>query len=399
MTIALVAFWIALGAVVLTTALATSLRAFGALTAARRERYRAEISEPLAAFAVGAVDDPPPPPAGRFEQRVLHEELARLAPHLKGDARAQLTGLFERYGLVESVARDLRSEHPLTAIRAAELAGIMHASECVPTLRERLDGDPLVRLACARALAEIGAADAMPQIVAALAESGTATELGHTLMSFGPRAEPVLREQLRSAPTDAQRRIAASTLGEIHAHAAVADLVDALGDRDTELRAAAARALGQIGEQSAGTALVALLVAAGGGRDVACAAAATALGMLDDPAGAAALVIALAAGDWDVRNAAARSLVALGDRGLAEVATRIDGLPSAAIAHFAGMLDVADRLGPVIARAAAGDPAMDRIARAACACGVRSRLRELATGGDEDVSGYANALLHEGSHT
>jgi HEAT repeat protein len=311
----------------------------------------------------------------------------------------QLTRLFKRYGLVASVARDLRSEHPLTAIRAAELAGIMHSSKCVPTLRERLHGDPLVRLACARALGEIGAADALPQIVTALAECGEAPELGDILMGFGPRAEPVLRERLRSAPTAAQRRTAATALGEIHAHSAVGDLVEALGDQDTELRAAAARALGKIGERAAVPALAALLVAAGGGRDAACVAAATALGMLDDPAGAPALVIALTAGDWDVRNAAARSLVALGDRGIAEVANRIDGIPTAAVAHFAGMLDVADRLSQVIERAAAGDQVMDRIAEAAYALGVRSRLRELTVGSDDHVSRYVSGLLHEGMQT
>ena len=59
------------------------------------------------------------------------------------------------------------------------------------------------------------------------------------------------------------------------------------------------------------------------------------------------------------------------------------------------MLDVADRLGPLIERAAAGDPEMDRMARAASANGVRSRLREFAGGGSEAVSGYANLVLHQ----
>ena len=398
MNIALVSLWTALGAVLLTTALTTSLRAIGAVSGSRRDRYRSEISEQLAAFAVGAAEDPPPPPAGRLEQRVLHEELARLAPNLKGDSRDLLAQLFERYGLVHSVARDLRSEQPLTAIRAAELAGIMHAEECAPILLERLgSGDPLVRIACARALGEIGVAASMPEIVEALAKDGSAIELGEILMSFGARAEPLLRVRLRAAPGVRERRIAAVTLGEIHAYSAVADLVDTLEDPDAELQAAAARALGQIGERSATPALIAQLER----PDPGCAgvAAATALGMLDDPSAARALVTALAVEDWDVRNAAARSLVAFGERGLAEMAAALDRIPARGIAHFAGLLDVADRLGPVIERAAAGEPAMDRLARAASASGVRSRLRELACGDSDPVSGYANLILHDRAMT
>ena len=77
---------------------------------------------------------------------MLHEELARLAPNLKGDVTGAARAAVRTLRTVNSVARDLRSEHPLTAIRAAELAGIMHAAECVPILRERLGSDePLVR--------------------------------------------------------------------------------------------------------------------------------------------------------------------------------------------------------------------------------------------------------------
>jgi HEAT repeat protein len=395
--IALISLWIALGAVLFTTALTTSLRAFGALTAARCGRYRARVSEELAAYAVGARDEPPPPPSGRLEQRVLHEELARLAANLKGDAHQLLAGLFDAYGLVETVGRDLGSDHPLAAIRAAELAGIMHASECVPILRARLDSsDPLIRLACARALSEIGALDAMPRIVATLGADGDVSELGRVLMGFGAGAEPLLRLRLRGARRAQERRIAAVTLGEMHAHPAVADLIEALSDPDDEVQAAAARALGQIGEQSASGALVALLqrVDAGVGR----VAAASALGMLDDPSAAPALVTALGAEDWDIRNAAARSLVALGEPGLAEVSAAVGTIPPRGVAHFAGLLDVANGLGPLIEAAAGGDAAMHRLTHAVCESGVRSRLRDLASGADggsPSVGAYALAVLND----
>ncbi len=103
----------------------------------------------------------------------MHAELTRLAPHLKGSARDALASLFVSYGLIGSARRDLRSRHSLAAIRAAELVGTMRVEECVPILRERLaSGDRLVRVACARALADIGVASAMPQIADAVSDDG-----------------------------------------------------------------------------------------------------------------------------------------------------------------------------------------------------------------------------------
>ena len=61
MNIALISLWIALGAVLLTTAMTTSLRAIGAVSGSRRERYRSEIAEQLAAYAVGAATTRPRP--------------------------------------------------------------------------------------------------------------------------------------------------------------------------------------------------------------------------------------------------------------------------------------------------------------------------------------------------
>jgi HEAT repeat protein len=390
-SVAVISLWVALGAVLVTAALTLSTRAIGALSAARRERYRNVVSEQLAAFAVGACTDPPAPPAGRLEQRVLNEELARLTANLKGESHELLAALFAHFGLVESVARDLRSRHPLTAIRAAELAGIMGAVECTPMLLDGLGRDPLVRLACARALAEIGAVEAMPPIVQALSAGGGATELGSILMSFGVPAEQLLRERLRTAGSPAERRAAAVTLGEMHAFGAIDDLLGALADADPDVRAAAAQALGQVGDPAACQALVEQLQRADCGAVRV--AAAQSLGVLDDPAAAPALVRALSSDDWDVRDAAARSLAAFGERGLFEVASAVQTISPAGIAHFAGILDVSGQLGAVIEQAAAGDLTMDVLVRAASASGVRSRLRRLASSDFATAGRYAGSLL------
>ena len=103
-------------------------------------------------------------------------------------------------GSITSVVRDLRSERPLTAIRAAELAGIMHAAR-VRTDHVRASDRRAARPARVRPGAR-GArrsrGDAADR--RALAQDGNGIELGEILMSFGATAEPfLLRAAVRRA--------------------------------------------------------------------------------------------------------------------------------------------------------------------------------------------------------
>ena len=322
----------------------------------------------------------------------MHAELTRLAPHLKGSARDALASLFVSYGLIGSARRDLRSRHSLAVIRAAELVGTMRVEECVPILQERLaSGDRLVRVACARALAEIGVVSAMPQIADAVSDGGHEGELGEILMQFGAVAAAFLCARLRGARTAAQRRVAAATLGEIHATAAVPDLVITLSSPDEVLAARAAQALGSIGDRSA---VEPLIVQLGRPRSPSVlAAAASALGTLDDPAAAPALAHALSTDEWAVRDAAASALVRFGGSGLKAVAERRGEIHPTGIAHLFGLVDVAGRLEPMIDRAAAGDASMDLLVRTACAAGIHSRLHDIAESRSSASSAYATAVL------
>lgn len=110
-----------------------------------------------------------------------------------------------------------------------------------------------------------------------------------------------------------------------------------------------------------------------------------------------ALVGALESDEWDLRNAAARSLVALDSAGVEAVASSLDTVPDAGLAHFAGLVDVAWRSESVIGRAAAGDQQLDRFVRRACALGVRARLNDLAVGSGE-LRGYALTVLADSGH-
>jgi hypothetical protein len=391
MSLLLLIFWCAAAAVCMTVGLMMFVRVSTVIARWRLGRYQSVVRDQLTAYVVGVSDDPPRPPNGRFEQRVLRRDLVALLPSVKGEAATRVAEVFADCGLVEMARRDLDARDSLTRIRAANALGALRVREAEPWLVARLrHHDPLLRVACARALAELGAVDELPEIMAVLAEGDAEPgDVVEVMLVFGPPGLPFLREML-VAGSPSERRSAAVALGHIGAHQVLPDLTRALDDPDDELVADAARALGQLGDSGATAALIGLI------RDgrpwFVRVAAAGALGALEDPAAAPALVEELDAEEWDLRNAAARSLVALDSEGLDAVITGIDTISDRGIAHFAGLVDVAGRIDLIVRRASGGDAASDRFVRRACAAGVHARLDELATGSPE-VRRYAAGVL------
>ena len=384
-------FWCAAGAVCVTLGLAIVVRGSTAIARWRLARYESSVRDHLTAFVVGARDDPPPPPNGRFEQRIVRGDLVALLPSVKGEAATRVAEVFGACGLVEVAHRDLEARDSLTRIRAADALGALRVSAAEPWLIARLHHrDPLLRLACARALAEVGAVNELPEIMAALAEVGAEPgDVVEVMIAFGPRGVPFLTELL-VAGSLSERRLAAVALGHIASHHVLPELSATLEDPDDELVANAAGALGQLGDLKATPALIALL------RDhrplFVRVAAATALGALEDRRAAAALAEELDAEEWDLRNAAARSLVALDADGFNAVIAAADAISDRGIAHFAGLVDVAGRMESVVRRASGGDAECDRFVRRALAAGVHARLDELAAGSLE-VGHYAASVL------
>jgi HEAT repeat protein len=387
----LLIFWCAAGAVCVTLGVLIIVRVSTAIASWRVARYRSVVRDHLTAFVAGARDDPPPPPRGRFEQRVLRRDLVALLPSVKGEAATRVAEVFAASGLVEVAHRDLDARNSLTRIRAADALGVLRVRDAKPWLVARLHHqDPLLGLACARALAELGAVDELPQIMAALEEAGTDPgDVVEVMLAFGPPGVPFLTDML-VAGSPSERRLAAVALGHIGSRHARPELSRALDEPDDELVADAARALGQLGDIRATPALIALL------RDsrpwFIRVAAAAALGALEDRAAAPALVEKLDAEEWDLRNAAARSLVALDSDGLDAVITAVDTISDRGVAHFAGLVDVAGRMESIVWRASGGDSACDRFVRRACVAGVHGRLDELAEGSRE-VGRYAASVL------
>jgi HEAT repeat protein len=387
----LVAFWTAAAFVCVTVALTVSVRISSGVARRRLGRYRDVVGGHLFAYVADTREDRPPPPHGRFQQRVLRRDLVALMPSVKGEAAERVADLFVGYGLEEVARRDLGSRDSLTRIRAAEALGVMRVADAKPWLEEQLaHHDPLLRLACARALADLGAVDAMPAVMLALNQVGAQTgDVEEVLLAFGPGGVPFLRRLLVMG-SRSERRLAVVTLGHIGSHVALGDLRAALSDGDDELVASAARALGELGDSSITDSLVELL---GGARPwFVRVAAASALGALEAPAAAPALTDALNAEEWDLRNAAARSLVLLDDKGLTAVVAAGDSLSDQGFAHFAGLLDVAGRLDAIVGGAADGDHDRDRFVRRASEVGVCARLEGLAAG-SKHVNRYAAGVL------
>jgi hypothetical protein len=391
MSLLLLIFWCAAGAVFVTVGLTIFVRVSTAIARWRVARYQSLVRDHLTAYVVGARDDPPPAPNGRFEQRVLRRDLVALVPSVKGEAATRVAEVFAACGLVDVAHRDLDARDSPTRIRAANALGALRVHDAKPWLIARLrHHDPLLRIACARALAELGAVDELPQIVGALEEvDADPGDVVEVMLAFGTPGLPFLTETL-VAGSPSERRLAAVALGHIAAHQVLPELTQTLADRDDELVADAARALGQLGNVNATAALVALL------RDgrpwFVRVAAASALGALEDPAAASALVEELDAEEWDLRNATARSLVALDSDGLDAVIAAMEMISDRGMAHFAGLVDVAGRMESIVRRASSGDAASDRFVRRACVAGVHARLDELATGSPE-VGRYAAGVL------
>ncbi|CAK0844498.1 unnamed protein product [Prorocentrum cordatum] len=178
-------------------------------------------------------------------------------------------------GLLEALRGDADSK---VRQAAAEALGELGAAEAAPGLLEALRGDadfdprrlwggpyppdlynlgprlrlPDVRLAAARALVKLGAAEAVPRLLEAM--RGDADEHARHLAAEAfeelgaAEAAPGLLEALRGDADSSVRQLAARALGKLGAAEAAPGLLEALlGDADSEVRLAAAAVLGELG--------------------------------------------------------------------------------------------------------------------------------------------------------
>lgn len=230
--------------------------------------------------------------------------------------QAKFQALYEHLGLLDRYLHDLRHS-PRWSVRAgaARRLGEIGSARAVPALLEAMRDpyeDEDVKLACARALGMIRDPQAIPSLIEALREPDkwVSPRVAEVLVPFGALAEAPLMEALRDPNSDNLRTWAASILGEIRSRAAVPNLIRALWDRAESVRAAAARALGEIGDHRAVNALL-----EGTLRDPSALVrmeAAVALGKIGDEKSLEALQLALADPDPIVRLRAIEALEMIG---------------------------------------------------------------------------------------
>jgi HEAT repeat protein len=243
----------------------------------------------------------------------------RYAASMRGAEALRITRCVEAMGLAGRLLDDLKARDEWCRARAADLLGRLAVRGAVPALIAALKDDSEdVRTVAARSLAIIGDAAAVPALAGALADPSrwTVSIIAEDLMRMGPMAVPPLLFLL--AASDHNVRVAAvQIIGEIRDPLAVDPLVAvASGDRDLNLRAQAAAALGKLGGPKAERALErALTDEAWQVR----AQAAKALGRLGRTEAAPLLAKAMPDVNWWVRLNCAEALARLGAVGRREL--------------------------------------------------------------------------------
>ncbi len=186
----------------------------------------------------------------RLPRRDLCSILERYTTHLRGGSRETLEGLYGALGLRRYALRLSDSWLWWRRLEGIRLLGAMGGGLAQEVLVERLgDKHDAVRLAAARALAQSRDISVLPSLIDALggAYRISRRQLAETLIDFGPRAWPSLRETLQSPPRhEGERRLHTTILevlalsGDLQAASVIQDI---LGSEDMELRIAGYKAI------------------------------------------------------------------------------------------------------------------------------------------------------------
>lgn len=279
---------------------------------------RPGIETALASYVADPEAKPPKPPGSELGQLVLREVALEAIVELRGSEGDRLIGLLEQDGTIDALCDELLSKSPVKRRHAAEALGEMRSPESADDLLFGVrDPDCDARVACARALAELGEDDYTAAVVEAAdgaAELRPGAAAG-VLLSVGRRNPAGIGDALAAGRSIAVRRLAAGVVAELRLAEHAPLLRAILREEDDELVARAARGLGAIGDADAFDDLLALVESPE--RPWFCrAVAAGALGAIGDPRAAPALEALLeGSGHWMMRDRAAAALAQLGAEG------------------------------------------------------------------------------------
>jgi HEAT repeat protein len=171
---------------------------------------------------------------------------------------AWLLEVYDQLGLVDKYIDKLRTARKWRdRAFAAELLGRVGTAKAVPALLETVQAtqteDSDVREIALRALARIADPGAVRPLVAALAAADVwlAPRIADILTRHGDSAVDPLIALLGDSSPHPARAWAANVLGEVRAQRAFPALVRGLDDREDEVRAKSATALGRLGDPRA----------------------------------------------------------------------------------------------------------------------------------------------------
>ena len=300
-------------------AMLASIFVFRVLGSRRRRlerRLRPNFERAIGAYLADDETAMPVAPAGKSARRVFRAVALDALIEVRGRERDRLTSLLEETGIARDTAEELRSRRRLVRRRAADALGEIRSPATADALATGLsDPDREVRVACARALAELREERFLPRIVAA-AEEAVSARPGHVaevMLALGAGIPATLGEALRSTRSPELRLLAAAVVGELRLAEHAPLLREALSG-DDELAARAARGLGLIGDADAVGPLVAIVEDEGRASFLR-AVAAKALGAIGDPRGTRALERQLHSDSWSIARNAAHALSMLGTAG------------------------------------------------------------------------------------
>ena len=241
--------------------------------------------------------------------------LLQLLPVLGKESRAGVWRLLERSAdpsvVIEAIALSTHSDWWLRLHMAQLLAAFPGDNVNAALARLTADEHSAVRLEAVRAVARIGAREALPALCARLRDADLKVQTAaiEALVSIGDvRAVPHLLEALKDE-SEFVRRGAVEVLNEVITADAIKDLVEALRDADWWVRVRSADALGTLGGPRVVDAVLGLT------RDpdeFARRYAIEILNAVPDPRAVPALIEALDDDDWWVRE---RAIDALGKTG------------------------------------------------------------------------------------
>lgn len=288
----------------------------------KRQRRLRPRTETLLAEYLAGVSARPPAATGR-ERAVLLDVALDAIAELRGEERDRLARLLEELGFVSDAIRALSGRRPAVRRRAAEALTAIGSADAASALAAGLrDGDALVRVTCAYALADLGRDDDVPAVTSAVMRDAAIVPGGAAavILALGAKLPSALASLLGPGAPPPVRMTAVRVVSELrlprYLPALRACLASAAVPDSDDLAAAAARGLGLIGDAGAVEALIEL-ASDTGRRPAARAAAAQALGSIGDPRAVPVLEAHLRSPDWPVRAAAATALGELGAPGTA----------------------------------------------------------------------------------